>query len=128
MNFGKDNILPLAKAFRNYRNFAPAAQRFALLALGRGRRSHPARKRLRRRKRLIKRGESPASSARFVGCVLHYRHHYCISSSVNAGTFSTLRPLCFAIKVKKSSTCLGFRSSMPPQRVDHLKPSSNSTT
>jgi hypothetical protein len=43
-----------------------ACQRLALPACGRGRRSRPARKRLRRRKRLIKRGESPASGARFV--------------------------------------------------------------
>ena len=43
------------------------AQRFALPALGRGRRSRPARKRLRCRKLLEMCAESPASGARFVG-------------------------------------------------------------
>jgi hypothetical protein len=43
------------------------AQRFALPALGRGRRSRPARKMLRRRKLLENGAESPASGARFVG-------------------------------------------------------------
>ena len=43
-----------------------SAQRFALPALGRGRRSRPARKRLRRRKLLEMCAESPASGARFV--------------------------------------------------------------
>ena len=42
------------------------AQRFALPALGRGRRSRPARKKLRRRKLLEIAPESPASGARFV--------------------------------------------------------------
>ncbi len=42
------------------------AQRFALPALGRGRRSRPARKMLRRRKLLEICAESPASGARFV--------------------------------------------------------------
>ena len=44
-----------------------AAERFALPALGRGRRSRPARKKLRRRKLLGMCAESPASGARFVG-------------------------------------------------------------
>ena len=43
-----------------------AAQRFALPALGRGRRSRPARKMLRRVKMLGMCAESPASGARFV--------------------------------------------------------------
>ncbi|MBV6394430.1 MAG: hypothetical protein KPEEDBHJ_03686 [Anaerolineales bacterium] len=43
------------------------AQRFALPALGRGRRSRPTRKRLRRRKMPGICAESPASGARFVG-------------------------------------------------------------
>jgi len=42
------------------------AQRFALPALGRGRRSRPARKMIRRGKLLEMRAESPASGARFV--------------------------------------------------------------
>ena len=45
----------------------PAAQRFALPALGRGRRSRPARKMIRRVKLLEIAAESPASGARFVG-------------------------------------------------------------
>ncbi len=44
-----------------------ASQRFALPALGWGRRSRPARKMLRRRKLLEIAAESPASGARFVG-------------------------------------------------------------
>ena len=44
-----------------------AAQRFALPALGWGRRSRPARKMLRRVKLLEICAESPASGARFVG-------------------------------------------------------------
>jgi len=44
-----------------------AFQRFALPALGRGRRSRPARKRTRRRKMPEIAAESPASGARFVG-------------------------------------------------------------
>jgi len=43
------------------------AQRFALPALGWGRRSRPTRKMLRRRKLLEICAESPASGARFVG-------------------------------------------------------------
>jgi len=43
------------------------AQRFALPALGRGRRSRPTRKMIRRRKLLGMCAESPASGARFVG-------------------------------------------------------------
>ena len=46
--------------------YEPAAQRFALPALGRGRRSRPARKMIRRVKRLGMCAESPASGARFV--------------------------------------------------------------
>ena len=46
------------------------AQRFALPALGRGRRSRPARKMVRRRKLLEICAESPASGARFVGRIL----------------------------------------------------------
>ncbi len=45
-----------------------ASQRFALPALGWGRRSRPARKITRRRKLLEVCAESPASGARFVGC------------------------------------------------------------
>jgi hypothetical protein len=53
-----------------YLLFGSAPQRFALPALGRGRRSRPTRKRLRRRKLLEIAAESPASGARFVGqCV-----------------------------------------------------------
>ena len=44
----------------------PAAERFALPALGRGRRSRPARKMIRRVKLLEIAAESPASGARFV--------------------------------------------------------------
>ncbi len=44
-----------------------ATQRFALPALGRGRRSRPARKMTRRRKLLEMCADSPASGARFVG-------------------------------------------------------------
>jgi len=44
-----------------------AAERFALPALGRGRRSRPTGKRLRRVKLLEIAAESPASGARFVG-------------------------------------------------------------
>jgi len=44
-----------------------AAERFALPALGRGRRSRPARKMLRRRKLPGMCADSPASGARFVG-------------------------------------------------------------
>ena len=43
------------------------AQRFALPALGQGRRSRPARKMIRRRKLPEIAAESPASGARFVG-------------------------------------------------------------
>jgi hypothetical protein len=43
-----------------------ASQRFALPALGRGRRSRPARKMIRRVKLLEMCAESPASGARFV--------------------------------------------------------------
>jgi hypothetical protein len=46
---------------------AQVAQRFALPALGQGRRSRPARKMIRRRKLLGMCAESPASGARFVG-------------------------------------------------------------
>jgi hypothetical protein len=46
--------------------FGAASQRFALPALGRGRRSHPARKMKRRRKLPEMCAESPASGARFV--------------------------------------------------------------
>jgi len=46
-----------------------ACQRFALPALGRGRRSRPTGKMKRRRKLLEIAAESPASGARFVGCV-----------------------------------------------------------
>jgi len=44
-----------------------ACQRFALPALGRGRRSRPTGKMLRRRKLLEMAADSPASGARFVG-------------------------------------------------------------
>ena len=46
--------------------FRASAQRFALPALGRGRRSRPARKMTRRVKLLEMCAESPASGARFV--------------------------------------------------------------
>ncbi len=49
------------------------AQRFALPALGRGRRSRPARKMIRRRKMLENAAESPASGARYVGRFLALR-------------------------------------------------------
>ncbi len=48
------------------------AQRFALPALGRGRRSLPARKMIRRVKLLGMCAESPASGARFVRRVFFY--------------------------------------------------------
>ena len=48
-------------------------QRFALPALGRGRRSRPTGKMIRRRKLLGMCAESPASGARFVGHVLFTR-------------------------------------------------------
>ena len=48
------------------------AQRFALPALGRGRRSRPARKMKRRRKLLGMCADSPASGARFVGTLLTF--------------------------------------------------------
>ena len=47
--------------------FTFSAQRFALPALGRGRRSRPARKMIRRRKLPEIAADSPASGARFVG-------------------------------------------------------------
>jgi len=47
-----------------------ASQRFALPALGRGRRSRPTGKMLRRRKLLEIAADSPASGARFVGTLL----------------------------------------------------------
>jgi len=50
-----------------FENSTASAQRFALPALGQGRRSRPARKRLRRVKLLEMCAESPASGARFVG-------------------------------------------------------------
>jgi hypothetical protein len=46
--------------------FRVSAQRIALPALGRGRRSRPARKMIRRRKMPGMCAESPASGARFV--------------------------------------------------------------
>ncbi len=49
-----------------------SAQRFALPALGRGRRSRPTGKMLRRRKLLEIAADSPASGARFVGCAHNY--------------------------------------------------------
>ena len=54
------------------------SQRFALPALGQGRRSRPARKMLRRRKLIEIRTESPASGARFVGraCYRNYEIDY----------------------------------------------------
>ena len=53
--------------------YTPATQRHALPALGRGRRSRPTRKRLRRRKLLEIAAESPASGARFVGTLFVIR-------------------------------------------------------
>jgi hypothetical protein len=53
-----------------------ASQRFALPALGRGWRSRPARKRLRRRKLPEIAAESPASGARFVGRVVLEAMYY----------------------------------------------------
>ena len=50
-----------------FSRFGEAAQRFALPALGRGRRSRPARKMIRRGKLPGMCAESPASGARFVG-------------------------------------------------------------
>ncbi len=49
------------------------AQRFALPALGRGRRSRPAGKMVRRRKLPEIAAESPASGARFVGTLFALR-------------------------------------------------------
>ena len=51
-----------------------ATQRFALPALGWGRRSRPARKMTRRRKLLEIAAESPASGARFVGLLYAINH------------------------------------------------------
>jgi hypothetical protein len=53
-------VIKISHLFRQF-------QRFALPALGRGRRSRPARKMIRRRKLLEICAESPASGARFVG-------------------------------------------------------------
>jgi hypothetical protein len=52
--------------------FEFSTQRFALPALGRGRRSRPARKMKRRRKLLEIAAESPASGARFVGQCFYF--------------------------------------------------------
>ncbi len=57
----------LLTTINNYLTSASAAQRFALPALGRGRRSRPARKMKRRMKLPEIAAESPASGARFVG-------------------------------------------------------------
>ncbi len=53
------------------------AQRFALPALGWGRRSRPTGKMLKRRKLLEICAESPASGARFVGTLLTLRRLTC---------------------------------------------------
>jgi hypothetical protein len=53
--------------FIDYIILQETAQRIALPALGRGRRSRPTRKMIRRRKLLEIAAESPASGARFVG-------------------------------------------------------------
>ena len=53
-----------------------ACQRFALPALGRGRRSRPARKMIRRRKLPEIAAESPVSGARFVGRISHNARFY----------------------------------------------------
>jgi len=67
----RDEAMPidqyLLTSFSLERVSRRAAQRLALPALGRGRRSRPTRKRLRRRKLLENGAESPASGARFVG-------------------------------------------------------------
>ena len=62
------------------------AQRIALPALGRGRRSRPARKRIKRRKLFGMCAESPASGARFVSplfpvdlCIF-YKHHNLVNT------------------------------------------------
>ena len=56
--------------------FRASAQRFALPALGRGRRSRPTRKMIRRRKMLGMCAESPASGARFVGRFCSKTHSF----------------------------------------------------
>jgi hypothetical protein len=55
--------------FIDYLILQGTAQRFALPALGRGRRSRPTEKMIRRRKLLGMCADSPASGARFVGQV-----------------------------------------------------------
>ena len=70
--------------------YEPAAQRFALPALGRGRRSRPARKMIRRRKLPEIAAESPASGARFVGQTrLSKTHHLKKAYTANLINFYT---------------------------------------
>jgi len=68
-----------------YLIFSGAAQRYALPALGRGRRSRPARKRLRLEKCLRFSPESPASGACFVGLL-----YDCTGTMFSRGTFRVL--------------------------------------
>ena len=72
---------------------AKPAQRFALPALGRGRRSRPARKMLRRVKLLGMCAESPASGARFVGQRFRFRVHNITQRS---------KPFCHFSKFSRS--------------------------
>jgi len=90
----KDIKSPLRGEWRNYKGFQPpkfpqarrdiyfylvmqgACQRFALPALGRGRRSRPTRKMIRRVKLLEMCAESPASGARFVGWRLGLENNF----------------------------------------------------
>ena len=69
---------------------ASSCQRFALPALGRGRRSRPTRKMIRRVKLPEIAAESPASGARFVGQTrLSKTHHLKKDSTANLINFYT---------------------------------------
>ncbi len=79
-----------------------AAERFALPALGRGRRSRPTGKMLRRRKLLEIAADSPASGARFVGQFLALRL-FCYDKRRNTSGF------CSAIRNNATAGPLGLR-------------------
>ena len=69
----------MGRVFALVHHLKGACQRFALPALGRGRRSRPARKMIRRRKLPGMCAESPASGARFVG-LFHEKQNYLLHS------------------------------------------------
>ena len=71
----KENALRNSRFNETIMYLLLVAQRHALPALGRGRRSRPARKMIRRRKLLGMCAESPASGARFVGRFLAFNRH-----------------------------------------------------